>query len=848
MDSRHKSKKHDKSSSRKKESSVKNDNDSKRKPPSDTSHIKQSSSKKSSSSRVVSDKRTSSKERPEEKDRERSHKSKKGVESTSVDIKELKSSSKSDNSIKRQDEKSSRLKNVNGKHHKGKKGGEKRHDDKRHDEKRRHDDSVTEIKPEKISEIRDSTPEDEGRKQREKAMKEVIEFNAAAENNDDDYNYDDDDFDDYDDDDFESDADNDETDSYDSSSTPASLQDNHSISDAERMQIREAMVLENSRVSSNSPAMLPSSPANTPVPSSPATEVRDKTKLKKNVRVLDFAGAQKSQAANRALSKTAQRGNDLMRLIELDTIYFELFEMKPQTEYELFMKTFGRSETYQKYTQYNEDCVDKETFTEPGDTKTCWTQHPMESSVASAYEGEEVGEDTERGGYNPITLSKFISVSCKVVSTLLEERASRHGYSTTFNPIESSKFSDKSAVFSLTSLTAGRSPIFITPITAQAFIICYTKSKTETSVDSPGLSCTWSLQNTSEPANMLVSNATHRCGCVSSYNHNIVFIGCDDGSVNVYDLNEPDNMHQGLKVSSSTYALRLPTYSTSAIQVAESHNSKITCIQAVRFDQEQIQMSSFQVASLDEHGFIVIWVVVSVIDGSFSGSQTDLGLRPGGKIKLVKSAVINVNFPQNMPDLCPELRTYAFQQSYSDPSSYFITTDKGSVIKASRNQVLSQPTYYSEEYSVPCIVGSVDFNKFNWKYFLAGTSDGSICLYTVGRTHPLVVWDRTTRGRPVRSVQWSRHSSTIFYAMDSANKFYMWDLSVRDSTPLVIESYDKKGLLSFTELLPSAGTSSTVVVLGFKDGSLEAHHVKEEALNRQINNVTKFEKYLSSVL
>ena len=85
--------------------------------------------------------------------------------------------------------------------------------------------------------------------------------------------------------------------------------------------------------------------------------------------------------------------------------------------------------------------------------------------------------------------------------------------------------------------------------------------------------------------------------------------------------------------------------------------------------------------------------------------------------------------------------------------------------------------------------------------------------------------------------------------MDSANKFYLWDLSVRDSTPLVIETYDQKGLLSFTELLPSAGgQSSPVIILGFKDGSIAAHHVKEEAMNNKIDNVTKLQGYLSLVL
>ena len=712
-----------------------------------------------------------------------------------------------------------------------------------------------ETKPEEEQE-----PESDA-KLREAAMLEALRAKEEEEEEPD-YDYDEEEFDDYDDD-FESEVENEDevnefsSDSYDdsdsyvdseSSSNDIDEQEN-GLSEAERLQIREAMVLENSRVGSSSPAMLPSSPANTPVPGSPASEVREKAKQRRSARGLDFATAQKTQAVTKALSKSAQRGNDLMRLIELDTIYFDFFELKPQTEYELFMRSFGRSETYQKYTQYNEDSIDKETSTEPSDTKTCWTQHPIEASLASAHEGEDTENEEDTGRYNPVTLSKFVSFSSQVVFTLLEERASRHGYTHTFKPIEASKISNSAAQFPPNQIAAGRSPIFTYPISAQMFMTCYSKSKTDSLVNSVGFSCTWNLQNVYDPVTVLISNSAHRCGCVSSYNHNIVFVGCEDGSVCLWDLNESDSMHKSYQLNNKHFVGRLPTYSTSSIQVAESHNSKITSIQAIRFDQEQLQMSSYQIASLDEHGVIVIWVVLPVLDTSFSGSQTDLGLRPGGKIKLVKSASINTNFPQNSPDLFPELRTYAFQQSYSDSNLYYVATDKGAVLKASRTQSLSHPNYYAEENAVPSIVGSIDFNKFNWKYFLSGSSDGSISLYAVGRSTPLVVWDRSTRGRPIRSVRWSHYSSTIFYVMDSANKFYLWDLSVRDSTPLVIETYDQKGLLSFTELLPSAGgQSSPVIILGFKDGSIAAHHVKEEAMNNKIDNVTKLQGYLSLVL
>jgi len=313
-------------------------------------------------------------------------------------------------------------------------------------------------------------------------------------------------------------------------------------------------------------------------------------------------------------------------------------------------------------------------------------------------------------------------------------------------------------------------------------------------------------------------------------------------------LNEPQSMHK--PISDQTVIHRLPTYNSSGIQMADSHNSKITNLQPLKFEhsQDQNHMTSFQIASLDELGMIIIWVVVEVTDASFSGSQTDLGLRPGGRIKLVKSASINVCYPILDFDVLPEIRTFSFQQHVTETSTFFVTTDQGSVLKASRNKTVPQPMYYGQEMCIPSIISTIDFNHFNCKYFITGSSNGSVSFYHTNRSQPLVSWDRTTRGRPIRCVKWSQFSSTIFYIMDAANKFYFWDLSIRDATPLMIESFDNKGLLGFTELSKTSNAGCPVIVFCFKDGSLEAHQVKADAVNNSVNNITKFESYLNTVL
>ena len=46
-------------------------------------------------------------------------------------------------------------------------------------------------------------------------------------------------------------------------------------------------------------------------------------------------------------SKARRRANDLRNMIELDTVYYDLFDLPPVREYDLYIRSFGRSNTKQ---------------------------------------------------------------------------------------------------------------------------------------------------------------------------------------------------------------------------------------------------------------------------------------------------------------------------------------------------------------------------------------------------------------------------------------------------------------------------------------------------------------------
>lgn len=65
-------------------------------------------------------------------------------------------------------------------------------------------------------------------------------------------------------------------------------------------------------------------------------------------------------------------------MIELDVVTFDLFELRPLSEYELYMRSFGLSGTRQVGTQTGEDTAEVEIQTEVIEGKEKWVQWPPE--------------------------------------------------------------------------------------------------------------------------------------------------------------------------------------------------------------------------------------------------------------------------------------------------------------------------------------------------------------------------------------------------------------------------------------------------------------------------------------
>ncbi|XP_061391494.1 uncharacterized protein LOC133326897 [Musca vetustissima] len=70
-----------------------------------------------------------------------------------------------------------------------------------------------------------------------------------------------------------------------------------------------------------------------------------------------------------------KRGADLMAKIQLDTLEFKLFDMKP-ISYDVFMQSFGKLNSCQIATQTQDNLMNVKQQTESWESRSMWTQHP----------------------------------------------------------------------------------------------------------------------------------------------------------------------------------------------------------------------------------------------------------------------------------------------------------------------------------------------------------------------------------------------------------------------------------------------------------------------------------------
>ncbi|XP_078393408.1 cytoplasmic dynein 2 intermediate chain 1 isoform X4 [Cetorhinus maximus] len=578
---------------------------------------------------------------------------------------------------------------------------------------------------------------------------------------------------------------------------------------------------------------------------------------------IDFVAAKQREISFKVASKQKKRSVELLRLIDLDfSVSFSMLDLPPLNEYDVYIKNFGRTNTKQAFVQCNEDNVDRDIQTDEIETVEKWTQHPGEGNAVcgGANASDALSSDLVAKNIDSQRLTNFLKSACQVISVLLEEDQAENQASKNVQ----SKAASLSVSDGCSQLNTNLP--FLHGREVQCLHFSQAQRQTLLSVHSlpkePGAAqlasnymiCVWNIWEPSVPQKVLVCESEVQCCCFGPDNVSL-FAGTVDGSVVAWDLREHSVMHYTLQIGSQEWTLRTPTFSTDGVLTSVNHCCAVKAVYPVSsacFENHGVGLSlfssqegrsglSFQLASFDESGLLNLWVVVELQKANLAGSLTDLGLIPGGKIKLIHSSSIEVNsfFPRNLMQLGPP-QTLSIRFLPSDPNHFFIGTDIGLVSHGTRHGLQASPKLYKPQINSagPVRVTCIDFCHFGKTLFLVGCSDGTIRLHSVTTERPIIQWNESTQGRPIQAVLWALTRPGMFFILDDSSHIYVWDLLQNVSKPVAEDSLQPDRITAIAILGdPEKPSASSGLMLAKQSGAIEIQYLMKQWSEPHLNEL-----------
>ncbi|XP_029314047.1 LOW QUALITY PROTEIN: WD repeat-containing protein 60 [Cottoperca gobio] len=566
---------------------------------------------------------------------------------------------------------------------------------------------------------------------------------------------------------------------------------------------------------------------------------------------IDFVAAKQREVSKKVATKQKKRSTELLRLIDLDfSMTVSLLDLPPVNEYDMYIRTFGTANTKQAYVQCNEDNADRDIQTEEIEVCEKWTQHPPEHKGAcgdpnlsrEAPDRSDINFDSQR-------LTAFLRSASQVMVVLLEEDgAERKSLRKQRSQADTLSFSDGSLQLNtkLPFLIGRRiSLLHFSEVQRHTMMSVHSPTTKPSAVrlDSCTVICIWNIWEPSRPQKVLIYESEVQCCCFSPGKAILVFAGTSVGSVVLWDLREHTSEHYRLKIGEDEWTFRQPTFSTDAVMAASGHFSSVTSVEAVPStvagglrpevpllaSEEESSGLSFQLASLDEFGVLNFWVVVELPKANEAGSPTDLGLRPGGKVKLLHSSHLLTAERVSQRDAAKTgpLQTLLLKFLPTDSNHFFIGTSMGLVNHGTSHGLKAPPKFYRfQEAGVqPVDVTSIHFSPFRKHLFLVGCGDGSIRLHAVSHEQPVAEWRNGTAGEPVVSLQWAQTRPTVFCVLDAASNLHIWDLLKNDAEPVATERMDSDRVTAMS-VFGDSGQQNTYsgIALSHESGKIEMQY------------------------
>ncbi|CCW64921.1 unnamed protein product [Phytomonas sp. EM1] len=575
--------------------------------------------------------------------------------------------------------------------------------------------------------------------------------------------------------------------------------------------------------------------------------------------------------------KDLARATVLRRLVDLDDAAVVLFDAAPQSEYDLYIRSFSESGKRQMLVQApaEEDFIDAEVQVDRAHWKQKTMQapddlflHPKQST-----EGHDVDDDKGEADHkkddlmemivpsaDPNLLGNFIHHVLPVMSAVLDSQTfgkqsdaeGNEGISKNITgaaPLASFSYACTTYSFSLTN-TRQLQKVCFSYAPSHCVAVLYGEAQGAVGLPEldryPSVILVWSIFDNTEPERILVSYSSLPCFCFSPSRPELVYGGSENGSVCVWDLREPDHHHL-YEGCYRRLVFRLPSYSSS--WHTDQHCSPVRQLRIVGYNNVfgPKREGGEQLASLDSSGEVKFWAVSDKDTRSRTTiNQNDHGMHIFSTVKLSLVGSSSREGYHNMDsttDPSPLASSSvlptcsgcgwgasALDFTPTDASRYVVATPKG-IVHCSRYGGITVPSLYgptthhfSQPIAVPCCV---QCNVLDSRFIEAGYEDGTVRLFLHNQKAPQLTVVVANAGVPIIELRCSNIARWITLALDQAGTLHVLDHAHRNreepqfSFPLA--QADTGACLCMDTPAEVRSSEKQLLALGFEKGMVQVH-------------------------
>lgn len=478
-----------------------------------------------------------------------------------------------------------------------------------------------------------------------------------------------------------------------------------------------------------------------------------------------------------------------MREVRLQEEAFTLLDLPPVAPQEVLARELARGERRNAAAQFNADRVEGGCQTDAQPTRDAEAQFP--DDVGRSAGGRFTVSSHERSQ----RLARFLFSAAQVVETLLEGQEGAGGEGAGGSAggaavaaaargpgggLAAQTLLAQSASVELPPWLAALPPRYV-HLSAQpspALLVCHARRARGDGAGplagAGGVLTVWDPQRPGAAPRVLLSHGVPLCAVLSAPRPHVAVAGHEEGSLALWDLREAASLHRVADVGDGSgvqLSLRAPSFSTSH-QLGENHEAPVVRVAVLPVgDGGGGGGTSFQIASLDERGGLIVWTVLELQRGDLAGSESDLGLGIGSRVRLIRVARLALQGGAPAAELL-DLAPHPL-----DGNQLLAASSHGAVLRVARFGDAPSPAAYAESGAArdPCLC--VDVSAAPPHLLAAGFASGSVRVFHPDASAPQLALLRASDAAIV-AVAWARgRKSEAVVAVDADGCVLSWSLA-----------------------------------------------------------------------